>query len=364
MMFRLMSPQPPYVFEPTLAIAAITVFRLPLSTPCSWKAWRVVARRSPWPYLFDRSSSSLYTAGGISPHGTLRRSMNWYDFCFSFPLSIRFCCMYEPWCLRMWIESFETKISSSPMSVSSGSRSPFEAAFTTWTVSCVSRLVHGRPPGAGCAGAVGPTVCVSSAGTERARARERWAKGRGPGEWRRNCAARAAGCIAGERTEPKVGRRGRRRHVNRALHDRPPCTELVRVHGGRGRQQQCISRVHRAAAKRLRRSPRAQPKVALERVSIEVRRRCRARTGVTALALPRNMTQATLLAAALLASYSYYTAWVVLTPFVDRDVSWFHDIFPDRYYALAVPTALMVAAVAFVFGFVGIVHLRGGDGES
>lgn len=74
--------------------------------------------------------------------------------------------------------------------------------------------------------------------------------------------------------------------------------------------------------------------------------------------------QATLLAAALVASYSYYTAWVVLTPFVDRDVSWFHDIFPDRYYALAVPTALMVAAVAFVFGFVGIVHLRGGDGES
>ena len=44
MMFRLMSPQPPYVFEPTLAIAAITVFRLPLSTPCSWNACRVVAR--------------------------------------------------------------------------------------------------------------------------------------------------------------------------------------------------------------------------------------------------------------------------------------------------------------------------------
>ena len=78
----------------------------------------------------------------------------------------------------------------------------------------------------------------------------------------------------------------------------------------------------------------------------------------------RAQMQATLLAAALVASYSYYTAWVVLTPFVDRDVSWFHDIFPDRYYALAVPTALMVAAVAFVFGFVGIVHLRGGAGES
>ena len=160
MMFRLMSPQPPYVFEPTLAIAAITVFRLPLSTPWSWKAWRVVARRSPWPYLFDRSSSSLYTAGGISPHGTLRRSMNWYDFCFSFPLSIRFCCMYEPWCLRMWIESFETKISSSAMSAFSGSLSCRECAFTTCTPSCVSRLVHGFSHA--CAGFVGPNICPSS----------------------------------------------------------------------------------------------------------------------------------------------------------------------------------------------------------
>ena len=89
---------------------------------------------------------------------------------------------------------------------------------------------------------------------------------------------------------------------------------------------------------------------------------CSART--THVRGPPSQMQATLLAAALVASYSYYTAWVVLTPFVDRDVSWFHDIFPDRYYALAVPTALMVAAVAFVFGFVGVVHLRGGDGES
>ena len=89
---------------------------------------------------------------------------------------------------------------------------------------------------------------------------------------------------------------------------------------------------------------------------------CSART--TPVRGPPSQMQATLLAAALVASYSFYTAWVVLTPFVDRDVSWFHAVFPDRYYALAVPTALMVAAVAFVFGFVGIVHLRGGDGES
>ena len=70
-------------------------------------------------------------------------------------------------------------------------------------------------------------------------------------------------------------------------------------------------------------------------------------------------TQASLLGGCLLALYVYYTAWVILTPFVDRDVPLFHDLFPDRWWALAVPTALMIAAVAFVFGFVGLVHLRG-----
>ena len=38
MTFRLMSPHPPYVLEPTLAMVAMTVLRLPLRTPCSWKA--------------------------------------------------------------------------------------------------------------------------------------------------------------------------------------------------------------------------------------------------------------------------------------------------------------------------------------
>ena len=56
--FLLMSPQPPYVLEPTLAMVAMTVLRLPLRTPWSWKACRVVARRSPCPYLLDSSSSS------------------------------------------------------------------------------------------------------------------------------------------------------------------------------------------------------------------------------------------------------------------------------------------------------------------
>ena len=31
------------------------------------------------------------------------------------------------------------------------------------------------------------------------------------------------------------------------------------------------------------------------------------------------------------AIYVYYTVWVVLTPFIDEKVVWFHSIFPDRW---------------------------------
>eukprot|EP00966_Prymnesium_polylepis_P053988 1247982-Prymnesium_polylepis.1 len=34
---------------------------------------------------------------------------------------------------------------------------------------------------------------------------------------------------------------------------------------------------------------------------------------------------------AAVAIYIYYTAWAVLTPFVDENVVWFHSLFPDRW---------------------------------
>ena len=78
----------------------------------------------------------------------------------------------------------------------------------------------------------------------------------------------------------------------------------------------------------------------------------------------------TLLAQALFASavaaYAYYSVWVLLTPFVDKDVAWFHSLFPDRWWALAVPTALLVLGLTLVITFVGLVSLgtSGSRGKS
>ena len=54
------------------------------------------------------------------------------------------------------------------------------------------------------------------------------------------------------------------------------------------------------------------------------------------------------------AAYLYYSLWVLLTPFVEKDVVWFHDLFPDTWWALAVPTALLVLGLTCVITFVGI----------
>ena len=56
----------------------------------------------------------------------------------------------------------------------------------------------------------------------------------------------------------------------------------------------------------------------------------------------------------------YYTAWVILAPFVDPKVEWFHALFPDRYWAFAIPTTLLVVGLSCVGVFVGVVSLRDG----
>jgi len=58
------------------------------------------------------------------------------------------------------------------------------------------------------------------------------------------------------------------------------------------------------------------------------------------------------------AAYLYYSLWVLLTPFVEKDVVWFHDLFPDTWWALAVPTALLVLGLTCVITFVGIIGRR------
>ena len=60
------------------------------------------------------------------------------------------------------------------------------------------------------------------------------------------------------------------------------------------------------------------------------------------------------------AAYLYYTIWVLLTPFVDKEVVWFHNLFPDFWWAVAVPTALFVLGLTSVVTFVGLVSLGTG----
>ena len=110
---RLMSPHPPIVVEPASMMVLMTVPSVFFITPCSWKAWRVVMRRSPWPYSMHSSSSFLKMGPGTSPPGTLRRSMNWYAF--SWPLALgpfgrfsRSSCWYEPWNLSRLYASLLT----------------------------------------------------------------------------------------------------------------------------------------------------------------------------------------------------------------------------------------------------------------
>ena len=63
--------------------------------------------------------------------------------------------------------------------------------------------------------------------------------------------------------------------------------------------------------------------------------------------------------AAALLIYVYYTAWVIVAPFVDPSVVWFHALFPDQYWAFAIPITLLVLGVTFIATFVGIVSRRG-----
>ena len=63
----------------------------------------------------------------------------------------------------------------------------------------------------------------------------------------------------------------------------------------------------------------------------------------------------------VLIAYVYYTVWVLITPFVDPKIWWFHDLFPDRWWALAVPTVGLVLCISGITVFVGIVSWRGGE---
>jgi len=78
-----------------------------------------------------------------------------------------------------------------------------------------------------------------------------------------------------------------------------------------------------------------------------------------ALATRRMTLLAQALFASAVAAYAYYSVWVLLTPFVDKDVPWFHSFFPDRWWAIAVPTATLVLGLTLVGTFLGLVFAGG-----
>ncbi|KAL2613503.1 hypothetical protein R1flu_025195 [Riccia fluitans] len=64
-----------------------------------------------------------------------------------------------------------------------------------------------------------------------------------------------------------------------------------------------------------------------------------------------------LLLAFSLSLFSYYTFWVVITPFVDSD-HFIHLYFPDREFAVIIPVVAGVILLSFVSIFIGVVLLR------
>ncbi|XP_071152388.1 uncharacterized protein [Mytilus edulis] len=50
-------------------------------------------------------------------------------------------------------------------------------------------------------------------------------------------------------------------------------------------------------------------------------------------------------------AYIYYTVWVIVLPFVDKDQI-FHQVFPDHKYALGIPLLMGVTGLAVIGLFV------------
>ncbi|GLJ05179.1 hypothetical protein SUGI_0012880 [Cryptomeria japonica] len=55
--------------------------------------------------------------------------------------------------------------------------------------------------------------------------------------------------------------------------------------------------------------------------------------------------------------FAYYTFWVIILPFVDRD-HFAHNYFLPREYAIIIPTFAGVALLSFLLVFVGFTLLK------
>lgn len=55
--------------------------------------------------------------------------------------------------------------------------------------------------------------------------------------------------------------------------------------------------------------------------------------------------------------FLYYTFWTFVTPFVDED-SIILSLFPDRYYAIALPVLALALGTSVILTFVALVILK------
>ncbi|WOK91884.1 dolichol phosphate-mannose biosynthesis regulatory protein [Canna indica] len=64
-----------------------------------------------------------------------------------------------------------------------------------------------------------------------------------------------------------------------------------------------------------------------------------------------------LLSAISLSIFSYYTFWVIILPFVEKD-HFVHEYFPPQEYAILLPVFSGVALLSFLCVFVGFVMIK------
>mmetsp|Transcript_79850 Transcript_79850/g.222164 ORF Transcript_79850/g.222164 Transcript_79850/m.222164 type:complete len:92 (-) Transcript_79850:149-424(-) len=57
--------------------------------------------------------------------------------------------------------------------------------------------------------------------------------------------------------------------------------------------------------------------------------------------------------------FVYYTLWAIVTPFVDADHP-LQSFFPARYYAIMIPTLLLVVGITVATTFVALVLIKSG----
>jgi len=55
--------------------------------------------------------------------------------------------------------------------------------------------------------------------------------------------------------------------------------------------------------------------------------------------------------------FTYYTFWVLITPFIDKG-HFIHDYFLPQEYAISIPLALLMVGLSGIFTFLSLVMIK------